>query len=153
MRQIIDKIQQIDVPLDLKGSTRGRAFNLKTGRPGTQPSNQPLHYVHSQTNQVLNLSSLLLSFRPYFGLVLSKLYKNQPGKKLNQFPTLKESCKPRSLLWKILHRKKPKLPYLRFDLYNSGSRMNELFLSIQTGTKASNLQLPYPNLYRDLKVS
>lgn len=146
-KQIVYTILKKSVPLDLEGSTRGRGANPVKRTLATLSSREKLNYPSIDKIHTLNLSSLLLQYRPYFGLLMSKLYSPQ-AKKTNNY---RLSCVPGSLLWTILKSGVNKtLPYSeRLNLYNSGSKMNELILNLMHDENHP-LLTNVPNLKRTL---
>lgn len=124
--QIIKQILSIPILLNLSGFTRGRGPNPLKGKSGTQGSRTLLNFGNSQ--DPLNLLKLLKSYKKYFGLLMSRLYES---------PSLPTPDSPapfrRSIIQPLLSRKSKrlmKIQGIRLDKYNLGSKMNELFLSV-----------------------
>jgi len=126
--QLVKQILKLPSIMELKGSTRGRGANPITKRKGTEPSHRKLNYGRSDSQSRLNLSRLLESYRPYFGLLMSRLYSNpslSAGPKTFQY-------KNNSLLGQINPKKVNKIlnPEDRLDLYNSSSKLNQLLMNL-----------------------
>lgn len=70
-----------------------------------------------------------MKYRPYFGLLMSKLYSNND--QLTQ-PSLKLSSHPHSLLGIIMKKKINSLlpPQERYTIYNSGSKLTLYLLQL-----------------------
>jgi hypothetical protein len=86
--------------MNLKGATRGRGDNPIKKKQGTKPSNILLNFTVDNKRR-LDLFNMINNYRPYFGLLLSKLYNGQN-------PSFKQGSthlkmKPKSLL----HNLKP----------------------------------------------
>lgn len=77
-------------------------------------------------------------YKPYFGLLMSKLYAPSIETKKREQCLLK-TCTKGSLLWTILTRKANR--YLvkskTLTIYNSSSKMSELLLQILTGKETT----------------
>jgi hypothetical protein len=59
--------------MNLKGATRGRGDNPVKQKQGTKPSNILLNFTVDNKRR-LDLFNMINNYRPYFGLLLSKLY-------------------------------------------------------------------------------
>lgn len=135
----------------MKGSTRGRGANPKTGRRSTLPSNTPLHYLNTSGTSLLNLKSLLSHYKPYFGLFLSKLYGGlDPLKKVNSQLKYKTSSPLGLVFHSNLNKQLPKED--RLNLYNSGSKITTLLLNVMKDESNPLISLE-PQLRRKLKYS
>jgi hypothetical protein len=152
LQQVLYHITSSDLPLDLKGSTRGRGANFQTGKAGTPPCNQLLNYKHHSGHSPLNLTTLLLHYRSYFGLLMSKLYSSSST--LAERKKLNSDCVKRSLLWILLrgkvnyHLPRPE----RLNIYNCGSKLNNFFLSLISSNNLYPIYLiQCPNVERLLK--
>jgi len=117
--------------MTLRGSTRGRGYNPVTKRKSTLPSSLELDFGQPGSLNRLNLNLLIKNYRPYFGLLMSRLYSGlQPT--LNKKLPFEKSFKSNSLLGQINPQKVNKIlpPNERLDLYNSGSNMSKLLLNL-----------------------
>jgi len=142
----------LTIPLELMGYTRGRPPCPITGLGGTEPSRQPLCYGISLDSPQLNLSLMKEKYRKYFGYLLSRLYSTKdPSPATNEIET-------HSYLWNLQNSKnyspsRLKKLDINLDMYNSGSRINHLFLSInEKETIESKWKKVYPNIKRDMKI-
>lgn len=149
--QIQKKFFQDTISLSLKGSTRGRGSNPHTGKKGTLPSNQELYYDSGSDR--LTLSTLLSTYRPYFGLLQSKLYS--PLSDLSTFSSSKAlTPKIKSTLWTLNVKKQNKLEtdlFSRWNLYNYGYRCNHLLLE-NLMNQTLSLKWTPPNFKRNIKL-
>lgn len=127
-----------EIELELMSNTRGRGGNPhKKSRP-TSPQQIYLSYPSKLPNTPpLNLKLLLRKFKPYFGLILSKLYG---GQSLDD-PAFKLSINPQSILGELLKHKinKHLTKFQKFDLYSAGSKINQLFFH-QLKVKRTNIK-------------
>jgi hypothetical protein len=148
--QITRLLLRRELPLNLRSNTRGRGENLLKNRKSTPPRKFLFYYPSSNNSPPLNLSELITNYRPYFGLFLSKLYG---GDCPTSSPSFRNQIKGKSPLSYLLPRiNKYLLPLDKFNEYNSGSKLNKLFLSLQFHEPiSSEYLLVYPNLKRDLK--
>lgn len=137
--QITKLYYHLPLTLHLKGSTRGRGMNPKTGKRSTPPSNQPLEWWTSDKTRVLDLTTLISHYQTYFGLLQSKLYSPLPLPK-GILGNLRSNLKPLSLLdqllkWKANHL----LPHHeKLNLYNTSSKLNELMLNLTSPISQPN---------------
>jgi len=151
LTQVLYRIICLEIPLELMGYTRGRASNPITGKPGTPPSRVRLHFKQSSDSTPLTYSLLIKDYRKYFGLLMSKLYSDQ-----SITPNPSFAIDEQSYLW-LVTKQKPNNSKLRshnihLDLYNSGSVMNRLFLSVNKyQTLEAKWHLVNPNLERSLR--
>ena len=137
--------------MNLRASTRGRGDNPKTGRIGTIGSSTVLDYAHTSNGSRLNLESLILRYRPYFGLLLSKLYTPKPKPE-----SLKPRTKiaPQSLLGLLYKTKvnKSLIKSERLNLYNSGSKLSRLIINLNNRGHNPILEIN-PSLKQELNMS
>ena len=145
IRQLYQLLRGHSIPMRLRGSTRGRGPNPVTGRPGSPPSNHLLEYAHNAGLSPLDLDLMLTSYKPYWGVLLSKLYN--PLEKCGY--TYKFVYKPNSLLGYMKpHQANKTLPPLdRFTIYNSGSKSLTILIGLLTKSKPHSYSLP-PSLKR-----
>lgn len=120
-------LNQRPIPLELQGYTRGRGANPLKGKASTLPSRTKLEYWSPTLEQCLNLQNLILKYKPYFGLLLSKLYTgNLPSQ-----PRTRPKIPPNSLLG-ILHKAQINKYLLsrsdKLNIYNYSCKINELIL-------------------------
>ena len=143
--QILNWILDEPITLDLRASTRGRGYNPCTRKRGTEPQNSPLNYRRKSDDSYLNLETLIKHYKPYFGLLMSKLYNPKEPLRSSKLSKIK----PRSLLGLLYQRKlNPTLPKSeRLNLYNSGSKLNKLLLNIN-----SNISDPILDRYPSLRT-
>lgn len=148
LEQLYSLITRHPISLELKGSTRGRGSNPSKGKLSTDPSNQPLQYLSRNPDDVLNLRKLILSYRPYFGLLMSKLY-TCPSVPLSPSYKTPLSYSPKSLLGilakfdkRSTRSKKQSINFrTTFTIYTCGSKCNALLLN------ASFLSSTFSSLY------
>lgn len=128
--QIKYKLLNKSIPFQLKGSTRGRGDNPSKNTKGTKPSNLLLNFTIDNKRR-LDLCNLLTKYKPYFGLLMSKLY-NGSSENILEKSTNKLKCHPQSLLGVLKpHNINKHLTKIeKLNLYNSGSKMNEIFLNM-----------------------
>jgi hypothetical protein len=143
--QIFFLWQKKPILMNLKGSTRGRGDNPQKKKLGTKPSNILLKFSINNKRR-LDLCNMIKNYRPYFGLLLSKLYNGSNTTTSTKSTRLR--MKPKSLLqnlkpWQI-NKDLPKLE--KFTLYNCSSKMNNLFLELQTSKSNNSLIIPTKNL-------
>jgi len=118
------------IKLELSGWTRGRGANPISGKPGTEPSRIPLSFWNKTRTKELNLELLILNYRNYFGMILSRLYGPSTTSK-PQSPPLKTKPLKGSLLGQLLSVPRHKrVVDLKLDLFNSGSKITEQFLQM-----------------------
>jgi len=127
-KQVLYTLLWKPLPYSLQASTRGRGANPTKKQQATSPSNLKLDFK-GKNKRRMDLERMLLEYKPYFGLLLAKLYNN------NKSPSSQNKLldsKPGSLLWKVNPHKQNKnlSKSERFTLYNAGSKMNWLFLSL-----------------------
>jgi len=148
--QFIRLALSLPINLNLKGSTRGRGSNPKTGKLGTLPCNKELNFPSKDGQSTLNLTSLLSSYKPYFGLLLSKLYSENltslPSSHLKfSKSSILSELKPYKLNKNLRNRDK-------LNLYNCSSKMNKLFLElINYSNSLETLTLYSRNFERSFK--
>lgn len=152
MEQIYKLLIDESIPMKLKASTRGRSDNLTKKKLGTLPSNLKLNFVKG--NYKLELSNLLAKYKPYFGLVIAKLYS---GDKEIVKSNNKLTWKSQSLLNLIKpHKINKSLNKLeRLNIYSCGSKSNELFLHMmKNNLKEEEWLLPnIKEIKRALEIS
>jgi len=149
--QIPYLLSMISLPLNLMGYTRGRAANPLSGKSATPASRVLLNFRKSVTSLPLTYSLMVKSFRKYFGLLMSKLYSSKEVE-----PNFSVNSDAHSYLWLITknrpRNKKLRTNHIHLDLYNSGSEINRLFLSVN---KYNHLDDKWnrvcPNLERSLR--
>lgn len=148
--QILNKFLDEPISLDLRASTRGRGSNPITGKRGTNPQNSILNYRRTSDGSDLNLEKLISQYKPYFGLLMSKLYN--PKEPLRSFRLSK--IQPRSILGFLYKFKlNPTLPKSeRLNLYNSGSKLNKLLLNINSST-SNPILVHLPSLGQKIRLS
>lgn len=134
-------------PMTLKASTRGRGANLPKGKTGTLPSHLELNFPCETREETLNLELLLKKYKPYFGLILAKLYSTSE----TSFSQYILTSKVNSPLFKLNPQKQNKFlkPLEKWNLYNCSTRMNNIFLGIVNNQKSLLKDLPR-NLVREL---
>jgi hypothetical protein len=137
------------IPLDLRGSTRGRGMNPKTGKSSTLPSHTKLEYWNKTRSSCLNLRNLILHYKPYFGLLMSKLYS--PGLTIPS-SSVRLQAHPQSLLGELLKSKVNKsLPSgQQLTLYNSSSHLTKLLINLHN-QENNDLVKFLPSLKKTLK--
>lgn len=137
--------------MNLRASTRGRGDNPKTGRTGTIGSSTVLDYAHTSNGSRLNLESLILRYRPYFGLLLSKLYTPKPNPESTQ-PRAKIA--PQSILGLLYKTKvnKSLIKSERLNLYNSGSKLSRLLINLNQRAPNPIVEI-IPSLKQELNMS
>ena len=145
LKQIWIILQGRIIPMQLRGSTRGRGANLLTGRQGTQGSQTILAYGNKKTNEKLDYRRLISQYRKYFGLILANLYASPVTK------SSETSIAPNPPKFTIIKRvkkylkKKPRLtPEFRLNEYNSGSKLSELLLQVN---RTDPHEVLHPNYY------
>src|SRR5271156_6685501 len=111
------------------GYTRGQPPCPVTGLGGTLPSRELLNYPSNLLGPPLNLALLKTKYRQYFGYLMARLYNTKDPSKP------KDHLEPNSYLWKLRKGRNYnsstfKKLRLNLDLYNAGSKINYLFLSI-----------------------
>lgn len=137
LNQLWSNITNQPIPLNLKGSTRGRGANPLKGKLPTTGSQQLLDF-HSDNNKRLNFTLMKSKYQSYFGYLMSRLYApNNPNQPKPQ--GLLSTCQKGSLLWTILTRQGKKYLQKSYNLhlYNAGSKMSELWLQILKGNKTT----------------
>lgn len=141
------------IPMTLRGSTRGRGYNPITKRPSTLPSSLELDFGLPGSMNRLNLSLLLKNYKPYFGLLMSRLYSGLQPTLKKKLP-FEKSFKPNSLLGKLNPQQINKIlpPNERLDLYNSGSNMSKLLLNLLQN-EANSLVASNSRLKKQLKIT
>jgi len=147
--QILLLLQSKPIPLHLRSNTRGRGENPITGKKGTLPQKIELNFTLG--NKSLTLPEMLTHYRPYFGLLMAKLYGGETTE-----TNLKLKSKKGSYLRLVQssHVNKVLATEERFDLYNCGSKFNNLFLKLVTKSNSPDLTLiTCPELKRSLKVN
>jgi len=134
--QIKYRILNKPIPYKLKGSTRGRGANPVKNKPSTLPSNLELNFSEDNKRR-LDYDQLIRKYKPYFGLLMSKLYN---GNQVIPHQDQRLKSKTGSLLWKINPKKlnRTLLKEDRINLYNASSKMNYLFLTISSKTQIFN---------------
>lgn len=147
------KITRQPIVLEMRGYTRGRGSNPKTGKPGTLGSRTKLKFYNKQ-GSILNYETLKSKYRKYFGLLLAKLYASKPTTELAR----KRYSKPKNSLHRSLKislktNSNSKLNSdLKLTLYNSSSKITELFLLAQSGNLPLEWLEIHPNLLRELQI-
>ena len=132
--------------LSLKSSTRGRGANPHQRKRGTLPRTEELDYGTGGLR--LTLATLIRSYRPYFGLLMSKLYGRElAGRSSPSLP-------PHSLLWELRRSKINDylLPSERLTLYNTSTKLSQVYLNVLTDRGIPPFYLS-PILQSKLKVS
>lgn len=126
LEQILSILSDEEIPMKIKASTRGRGNNPSKKKLGTVPSNLPLKFIKGKYK--LELENLLAKYKPYFGLILAKLYSNNQS--LKEPPSTKLHWKSESLLNEMKPHKfnKSLRKQERLNLFSIGSKANELFL-------------------------
>ena len=147
--QFLHLLQGKKVPLSLQAETRGRGANPVLGRPSTSSSTTVLSYWNKSRSSELNLQKMILSYRPYFGLLMSKLYSPSELSSPIKAP---QSVTPRSLQWELQRSKANKYlaPRERLDLYNTGSKLTKLVLNLMN-KETNDLTVLIPNLKRSFR--
>jgi hypothetical protein len=119
-----------EIPLKLRGYTRGRGENLLKGKTGTLGSREELDYWTSNLKERLNFQKLKTTYRKYFGLLQAKLYGSLS---VHSARTLSPSGL--TILRKV-KREMKRTPSAaletKLNLYNAGIKINELFLQANT---------------------
>jgi hypothetical protein len=124
--QILRKILRKPSKFQLKASTRGRGANPQKNKEATLPSNTLLNFGNFPDQ--LDLPRMIENYKPYFGLILAKLYKwTKPPLTSNKLKYNKES-----LLGKFNLREfnKGKKKEEKINLYNCGSKITEFYFKI-----------------------
>ena len=126
-QQLLNLILGKPTLLSLRSSTRGRGENPHKKKPSTPPRTEELSYGNGDMR--LTLSSLLRHYRPYFGLLMSKLYGRGPNT-----PSV-QPLTPRSLLWylKIKRVNRHLIPSERLTLSNTSTKLSQVYLYTLTG--------------------
>jgi hypothetical protein len=126
--QIVTLLNDEIIPLELKGMTRGRGANPVTGKASTNPSHEKLNYLNVSKTKELNLRNLILEYRPYFGLLMSKLYGSPKNLKFSKTSRIL----PSSLLGQLLRKKINKilLRTEKINIFNSNSKMTKLMINL-----------------------
>ena len=138
---------------ELRASTHGRAPNPVKKKLGTLPSYQPLKFkrtTNKRVEEILNFETLKSNFKPYFGLLMAKLYYPKPTRNANSLLLWKS----RSFLGEIILSKKAlKKLGIKLDIYNSGCKVNELWLQSLTINEVPKIwSTSNPNLNRCFKL-
>jgi len=151
LSQVTSLLTMRSIPLHLMGYTRGRAANALTGKPATPASRVLLNFRKSLTSLPLTYSLMVKNFRKYFGLLMSKLYSSKEVE-----PNFSFNSDAHSYLW-LITRNRPgnktlRTNHIKLDLFNSGSEINRLFLSVNKYNHlAENWTRACPNLERSLR--
>ena len=132
--------------MSLKSSTRGRGANPHKRKKETLPRTEELNY--GSGNLRLTLTTLIRSYRPYFGLLMSKLYGKGPLR------PPRASTTPQSFLWELKrYRLNDRLlSSERINLYNTSTKLSQAYLNILTNRGIPPFYLP-PSLQKKLKVT
>lgn len=103
------------------------------------------------SDESLNLKKLIKEYKPYFGLLMSKLYSLE---ETTASFSLRMRAHPKSVLGILLtHKVNANLvPSEKLTIYNSGSKLNTLLLNC-INKEFNILQLASPNLKRSLHLS
>ena len=127
LKQLLYLILRKPTVLSLKSSTRGRGDNPHKKKAGTPPRTEELNYGTGDLR--LTLSSLLRQYRPYFGLLMSKLYGQGPPSSPLQ-PLTRHS-----FLWNLRAKRlnRQLVPSERLTLYNTSTKLSQVYLYILTG--------------------
>lgn len=149
--QIMKVLQSTPIPLELSGWTRGRGANPSKGTTGTPPSRQVLNFRKSRSHPSLNYDLLKKLYKPYWGLLLSRLYGN------HQLPNPSPRTFKSTSLWGyLLSQRSPLRLRKEFHLnpYNKGSKLLGYVLTIQQNESLPlSLTSTYPNMKRLLKLN
>lgn len=145
LEQLLNLILRKPTLLSLKSSTRGRGDNPNKKKLGTPPRTEELNYGTGALR--LTLSNLLREYRPYFGLLMSKLY----GHSLEASPV--QPITIHSFLWGLRSRgiNRHLVPSERLTLYNTSTKLSQVYLYTLTGKGAPPFLLP-SSLTSSLKV-
>lgn len=141
------------IPQNLMGWTRGRGANPKKRKMSTAASRKELKFISLDSLSILNLKTLIIQYKKYFGLLVSNLYNPRLLAK-TKLP-FEGIIKPQSFLWTLKKElKKPKHKSKKncLNLYNSGCKLNELLLKVNSREKIEPQWLTLnPNLERELQ--
>ena len=124
IQQIIKLLRGQEISLNLRSNTRGRSENAKTGRKSTSAQTKLLEY--GLTNNKLILSNMISHYQHYFGYLMAKLYSSEEEIK----SSTKLNCKKGSPLWYYQRRKNSLTKDRPITIYNAGSQLNKIYLSI-----------------------
>ena len=151
--QLFHLLKGESIPIELKGNTRGRGANPIKGKPSTQPSRVLLKNIGINPQKIITLSHMRNSWKPYFGLIIAKLYGGpmKTSKKSRWIGKIKRASMLGELLKHGLNKSLPKLS--KWNEHNSGSKCNKLLLGLIKGeTHSKWIRELEPNLERKFKL-
>lgn len=127
-------LRQKPAALDLYGSTRGRGDNPTTGKVGTRGSNKHLNLKNDNSQlPPLNYELLKTHYKKFFGYLTACLFSSPP----NTTPLRSPKSLYHGSLLQIVKTEHKHQPCVPLNKYNTGSRMNELLLSIYTSSPSA----------------
>lgn len=147
-RQLLNLLWGKSIPEDLSANTRGRGYNPITQKDSTPGSRKKLKLKDSNSDHYLDLASLKLKYKPYFGLLQAFLYSPRWGKTSKPSTPLGYEKSLLGILKQRLRMKKNKDLKINLNLYNSGAKLTELILQLNSSSLPPPIEwkLLYPNL-------
>jgi len=150
--QLINWILDRPTLPELEACTRGRGPNPIKRSLARAPSNLKLKIPSTDSSQAdLDLNEMLTNYRPYFGLIQSKLYLGEYNSSTSTKKSLRATLKPGSILYEF-SRSTKYFKSLSINLHNGGERMSSLIYAlIKEDPESYKYIVRYPSLTKRLK--